>query len=93
MWSFKIDSPDELIRQRVPMNGRRVIPETMFGVQLVGHGGPEKLIWRDDLSTPQPGAGEALVRVSAAGVNNTDINTRLGWYAKTVTAPTNAASG
>ena len=65
----------------------------MFGVQLVGHGGPEKLIWRDDLSTPQPGAGEALVRVSAAGVNNTDINTRLGWYAKTVTAPTNAAFG
>ncbi len=70
-----------------------MIPETMFGVQLVGHGGPEQLVWRNDLPTPQPKAGEVLVRVSAAGVNNTDINTRLGWYAKTVTAATNAVSG
>jgi NADPH:quinone reductase-like Zn-dependent oxidoreductase len=31
---------------------------------------------------PLPRAGEVLVRVTAAGVNNTDINTRLGWYAK-----------
>ena len=69
-----------------------MIPETMFGVQLVGHGGPEQLVWRNDLPTPQPKAGEVLVRVSAAGVNNTDINTRLGWYAKTVTAATNAVS-
>jgi NADPH:quinone reductase-like Zn-dependent oxidoreductase len=27
-----------------------------------------------------PLAGEVLIRVGAAGVNNTDINTRLGWY-------------
>jgi NADPH:quinone reductase-like Zn-dependent oxidoreductase len=27
-------------------------------------------------------AGEALIRVAAAGVNNTDINTRVGWYSK-----------
>ena len=61
----------------------------MFGVQLVGHGGPENLILRDDLPIPTPGPDEALVRVRAAGVNNTDINTRLGWYAKEVTSATN----
>jgi alcohol dehydrogenase len=58
------------------------IPKTMRGVQLTGHGGPEKLVWSDAIPTPRPGPGEALVRVLAAGVNNTDINTRIGWYAK-----------
>jgi alcohol dehydrogenase len=53
---------------------------TMSGVQLVRHGGPEALVWRDDLPVPRPGPGEVLVRVLAAGVNATDINTRVGWY-------------
>ena len=56
------------------------VPAIMSGVQLVGHGGPEMLVWRDDLPVPRPGAGEVLVRVLAAGVNMTDINTRVGWY-------------
>ena len=30
---------------------------------------------------PELGAGEVLIKVLAAGVNNTEINTRLGWYA------------
>lgn len=59
-----------------------VVPEVMSGVVLVGHGGPEMLRWRDDLPVPQAGRGEVLVRVGAAGVNNTDINTRTGWYSK-----------
>jgi NADPH:quinone reductase-like Zn-dependent oxidoreductase len=54
----------------------------MSGVVLTGHGGPECLEWRDDLPVPVPGPGDALIRVGAAGVNNTDINTRLGWYSK-----------
>ncbi len=64
------------------------IPNTMKGVQLTGHGGLEKLVWNDAIPTPQPGPGEALVRVMAAGVNNTDINTRIGWYSKDVTEST-----
>ena len=57
------------------------LPATMCAVQLVAHGGPEALRWRDDLPLPKPAAGEALVQVLAAGVNMTDVNTRIGWYA------------
>ncbi len=56
--------------------------DTMRGVVLTGHGGPEYLVWREDLPRPKPMAGEVLIRVAAAGVNNTDINTRVGWYSK-----------
>lgn len=56
------------------------LPATMCGVELTGHGGPEMLRWREDIPVPRPGPGEVLVRVLAAGVNMTDINTRLGWY-------------
>ena len=66
------------------------IPDTMTGVVLTGFGGPEMLVYRDDLRTPRLGPGEVLIEVAAAGVNNTDINTRIGWYAKTVTTPTAA---
>ena len=54
----------------------------MSGVVLTGHGGPECLEWRNDLPIPEPLAGEVLIKVAAAGVNNTDINTRVGWYSK-----------
>ncbi len=58
------------------------IPEVMKGVQLVGHGGLDKLVFREDIPVPVPGARDVLIRVSAAGVNNTDLNTRVGWYSK-----------
>jgi hypothetical protein len=56
------------------------IPASMCGVQLTGHGGLEKLVWREDIPVPRPMPGEVLVRVLAAGVNMTDLNTRKGWY-------------
>ena len=58
------------------------LPETMRGVQLTGHGGLDKLELRDDIPVPRPSPRDVLIRVAAAGVNNTDINTRIGWYSK-----------
>lgn len=54
----------------------------MSGVVLTGHGGPECLEWRDDIAVPVPLQGDVLVEVAAAAVNNTDVNTRVGWYDK-----------
>lgn len=64
------------------------IPEVMTGVLLVGHGGFDKLEYRDDIPVPMPGAGDVLIKVAAAGINNTDINTRVGWYSKGVKTAT-----
>ena len=33
-----------------------------------------------------------LIRVAAAGINNTDVNTRIGWYSKAVTTETAAVA-
>jgi NADPH:quinone reductase-like Zn-dependent oxidoreductase len=60
----------------------------MTGALLTGHGGFEKLEIRDDVPVPVPGPGEVLIKVAAAGINNTDINTRIGWYSKGVTSAT-----
>lgn len=65
------------------------IPSTMAAAILTGHGGLDKLEYRTDVSVPEPADDEVLIRVAAAGVNNTDINTRLGWYSKTVDEATN----
>lgn len=72
------------------------IPRTMKAVLLKGSGGFDRLEYREDVETPAPAEGEVLIRVGAAGVNNTDINTRAGWYSKSVTEgtdPSAAASG
>ncbi len=65
-----------------------MIPRTMKAVLLKGHGGLEQLEYRDDVPVPAPAAGEVLVQVRAAAVNNTDINTRIGWYSKSVATAT-----
>ena len=67
--------------------------ETMLGVYLTGHGGFEKLEIRHDIPIPQPGPHDVLIQVSAAGVNNTDINTRTAWYSKQAGAIEDASWG
>jgi NADPH2:quinone reductase len=53
----------------------------MRAIRVGRTGGPE-VMDRVDLPTPRPGAGEALVRVEAAGVNFIDIYARSGAYAR-----------
>lgn len=42
------------------------------------HGGPEVVRIRDDVPTPDPGAGEVRVRVGASGMNHLDLWVRRG---------------
>jgi NADPH2:quinone reductase len=42
-------------------------------------GGPENLVYMD-LPTPEPGEGEALVKLEAIGVNFVDVYYRMGLY-------------
>ncbi|MHC4459199.1 MAG: Zn-dependent oxidoreductase, partial [Planctomycetota bacterium] len=55
-------------------------PKTMKAVLLTGFGGYDKLEYREDVAIPEPQKDEVLVKVSACGVNNTDIWTREGAY-------------
>src|SRR5262245_46959687 len=68
------------------------IPDRMSGGRLLGHGGFEQLQYRRDIPVPIPGPGELLIKVAASAVNNTDINTRVGWYSKNVRAETSAGA-
>jgi NADPH:quinone reductase-like Zn-dependent oxidoreductase len=67
---------DDLLRQ----GGRFLVPATMSAVQLVGHGGLDQLVYREDVPVPSPAAGEVLIEVSACGMNNTDVWVRQGAY-------------
>ena len=58
------------------------IPKTMHAVLLTDHGGLEKLEYKTDIPVPVPKDDEVLIKVTAAGINNTDINTRTAWYSK-----------
>lgn len=69
------------------------LPSEMTGVQLTGYGGLEKLVYRHDLPRPEPAEAEVLIQISAAGMNNTDINSRSGWYAKSVAEGTTESGG
>jgi 2-desacetyl-2-hydroxyethyl bacteriochlorophyllide A dehydrogenase len=59
----------------------------MKAVVTTGNGDYEKLDYRD-VPVPVAGPDEVLLKVLAAGVNNTEINTRLGWYSSSVSSGT-----
>lgn len=69
-------------RARIPGG---VSDEMMRAVVTMGNGDYDMLEYKL-VPKPTPLAGEVLVQVLAAGVNNTEINTRNGWYSKSVTA-------
>ena len=66
-------------------------PASMMAVVTKGNGGYEMLEYKS-VPTPNPGANEVLLKVLAAGINNTEINTRLGWYSSSVSEATATAS-
>ena len=51
----------------------------MKAIRVHEHGGPEVLRY-EDVSEPQPQAGEAIIRIEAIGVNFLDIYHRTGLY-------------
>ena len=66
-----------------------VIPDKMMAVVTTGNGGYDKLDYRS-VDVPILQKGQVLLRVLAAGMNNTEINTRLGWYSSSVSSSTDA---
>ena len=74
-----------IMSQEKPAFG--VMPQAMKAVVTTGNGGTDKLEYRRvPLRDLKP--GEVCLKVLAAGMNNTEINTRLGWYSSTVTSST-----
>ena len=55
------------------------LPATMTAIAISSPGGPEVLT-PQTRPLPQPGQGEILVKVAAAGVNRPDISQRIGRY-------------
>jgi NADPH:quinone reductase-like Zn-dependent oxidoreductase len=60
----------------------------MKAVLWKGYGGYDQLEFREDVPVPRPEDGSVLVQIGAASVNNTDINTRIGWYSRAVSEGT-----
>jgi NADPH:quinone reductase-like Zn-dependent oxidoreductase len=60
----------------------------MKAMVTMGHGDFDMLVWHEDWPVPTAASGEVLIRVGACGLNNTDINTRTGWYSKAVSEAT-----
>ncbi|WP_280541449.1 zinc-binding dehydrogenase [Chromohalobacter sp. 11-W] len=56
------------------------LPDTMAAMLLTEHGDIDKLVYRQDVSTPRPARGEVLVQVTATAKNNTDRKAREGLY-------------
>src|ERR1700682_1585656 len=58
---------------------RTVIPRTMTAVEI-REPGPPQVLRAMERPVPDPGAGEVLIRVAAAGVNRPDVLQRKGLY-------------
>lgn len=63
-------------------------PTTMKAMVTMGHGDLDQMVWHNEWPRPVPAPDEVLIRVGACGLNNTDVNTRSGWYSKSVSSAT-----
>lgn len=64
------------------------LPKTMRAMVTMGHGDLDQIVLHENWPRPEPAVGEVLIHVRACGLNNTDVNTRSGWYSKAVTEAT-----
>lgn len=62
------------------------LPRTMIAIDPETPGGPE-VLQPAERPVPQPGYGEVLIRVAAAGVNRPDVLQRRGMYPPPAGAP------
>ncbi len=62
------------------------LPSRMTAIGIKSPGGPDMLV-PQERAVPQPGAGEILVKVAAAGVNRPDVMQRMGLYPPPPGAP------
>lgn len=60
----------------------KTIPKTMNAMLMTANGDYDKLEYVTNYKTPRPKENEVLIQIKAAGVNNTDVNTRIAWYSK-----------
>ena len=75
---MSVRSPEgEIIRKEIKL------PLKMKAVLTEGIGGYDKLKYTE-VETPKISKNEVLLKVLAAGINNTDINTRIGWYSSKI---------
>ena len=56
-----------------------MLPKTMTAIEAKGAGGPEMLV-PGTRPVPEPGPGEVLIEVAAAGINRPDVLQRQGLY-------------
>jgi putative PIG3 family NAD(P)H quinone oxidoreductase len=62
------------------------LPAEMTAIKITAPGGPE-MLEPQRLKRPEPGPGEILIAVKAAGVNRPDVFQRMGFYAPPPGAP------
>ena len=71
----------------------KTTPSYMTAAVLTGFGGLEKLEIRHDVPVPKIASTDVLIEVGGCGINNTDINTRAGWYNRSVKVGTTIEGG
>lgn len=66
--------------------------DTMNAYVLHRHGDFDAMEFHTQWPIPSVNADDVLIKVGACGLNNTDINTRTGWYSKAVEEATTGAA-